>query len=81
MASLRANVTRLPQPLAGMIDKVARDAAGDASNSTVAQLTEQMAQDVTAPCQQIVNNRYPFAKSERDVPMADFAKLFSRRAA
>ena len=47
MASLRANVTRLPQPLAGMMDKVAKDAAGDATASTIAQIADAMAQDVT----------------------------------
>ena len=78
VASLRANVTRLPQPLAGMMDKVAKDAVGDATASTIAQIADAMAQDVTGPCQQIVANRYPFfSKSERDVPMADFAKLFA----
>jgi type VI secretion system protein ImpL len=77
VASLRANVTRLPQPLAGMIDKVAKDAAGDATASSIAQISQDMAQDVTAPCQQIITNDYPFSKSDRDVPMAGFAKLFA----
>ncbi|HXT06438.1 MAG TPA: type VI secretion system membrane subunit TssM [Roseiarcus sp.] len=77
VASLRSNVTRLPQPLAGMMAKVARDAAGDASNRTVAQLTDQMAQEVTAPCQRVVSNRYPFSRSERDAPLADFARIFA----
>ena len=77
VASLRSNVTRLPQPLAGMMNKVARDAAGDASNRTIAQLTDQMAQEVTAPCQQIVSNRYPIERSDRDIPLADFARIFA----
>ena len=77
VASLRANATRLPQPLAGMADKVAKDAAGDATTSSLAQIANSMAQDVTGPCQQIVANRYPFYKSDRDVPIADFAKLFA----
>ena len=77
VASLRANATRLPQPLAGMIDKVAKDAAGDANASSIAQIADAMAQDVTGICQQIIANRYPFAKSDRDTPMADFAKLFA----
>ena len=77
VASLRSNVTRLPQPLAGMMGKVARDAAGDASSRTIAQLTDEMAQDVTANCQQIVANRYPFTRSDRDVPLADFARIFA----
>ena len=77
VASLRANATRLPQPLAGMIDKVAKDAAGDANASSIAQIADALAQNVTGICQQITANRYPFAKSDRDVPMADFAKLFA----
>ena len=77
VASLRSNVTRLPQPLAGWMDKVAKDAAGDANTSSIAQISETMAQDVTGPCQQIVGGRYPFAKTQRDVPMADFARIFA----
>jgi type VI secretion system protein ImpL len=77
VASLRANATRLPQPLAGMADKVAKDAAGDANASSLAQIADAMAQDVTGSCQQLIANRYPFTKSDRDVPMADFAKLFA----
>jgi type VI secretion system protein ImpL len=77
VASLRSNVTRLPQPLAGMMSKVARDAAGEGSSRTVQQLTDDMAQNVTAPCQQIVSNRYPVARSDRDIPLGDFARLFA----
>jgi type VI secretion system protein ImpL len=77
VASLRANVSRLPQPLAGMVGKVANDANVYSTASTIAQISDAMAQDVTGPCQQIIANRYPFSKSERDVPMADFARLFA----
>jgi type VI secretion system protein ImpL len=77
VASLRANVSRLPQPLAGMVEKVAKDAAGDANASSIAQITDALAQNVTGVCQQIVSNRYPFAKTDRDVPLADFSKLFA----
>jgi type VI secretion system protein ImpL len=77
VASLRSNVTRLPQPLAGMMDKVAKDVAGDANDTSVAQLTQALADQVTGACQQITANRYPFAKSDRDVPMADFARIFA----
>jgi type VI secretion system protein ImpL len=78
VASLRANVSRLPQPLAAMVDKVAKDAVGDATTSTIAQVADAMAQDVTGQCQQTIANRYPFfPKSDRDVPLADFAKLFA----
>ena len=43
VASLRSNVTRLPQPLAGMMDKVAKDAAGDANATSIAQIAEALA--------------------------------------
>jgi type VI secretion system protein ImpL len=77
VASLRSNVTRLPQPLAGMMDKVAKDVSGDANDTSVAQLSQALADQVTGACQQITANRYPFAKSDRDVPMADFARMFA----
>ncbi len=76
-ASLRSNVTRLPQPLAGMMDKVAHDIAGYESNVSIAQLTRDLAEQVTTPCQKVTTNFYPFAKSDRDVPMADFARTFA----
>jgi type VI secretion system protein ImpL len=60
-----------------MMDKVAKDVAGDANDTSVAQLSQALADQVTGACQQVTANRYPFAKSERDVPMADFARLFA----
>ncbi|MGO4872113.1 MAG: type VI secretion system membrane subunit TssM [Roseiarcus sp.] len=77
VASLRANVTRLPQPLASMMDKVANEAAAHANATSIAQISDAMAEQVAAPCQQIAANRYPFSRSDRDVPMADFARLFA----
>jgi len=77
VASLRANSSRLPQPIAGWADKVAKDAASDENSTSLAQVADAMVQDVTGSCQQIIANNYPFAKSPRDVPMAEFAKLFA----
>jgi type VI secretion system protein ImpL len=77
VASLTSNATRLPQPLHGMMDRVVRDATGDVSNRTVQQLDDQMAQDVTGPCQQVVNNNYPFNRQGRDAPLGDFARVFA----
>jgi type VI secretion system protein ImpL len=75
--SLRANATRLPPPVSAWVEKVASDAAGDVSTTSLGQLRDAMAQDVTAPCQQVVANLYPFARSDRDAPMADFARIFA----
>jgi type VI secretion system protein ImpL len=77
VASLRSNVTRLPQPLAGMMDKVATEVAHVDTAASIDQLTRDMAEQVTSPCQKVTTNFYPFAKSERDVPMADFARMFA----
>ncbi len=67
VASLRANVSRLPQPLAGMIDRVAKDAAGDANASSIAQIADAMAENVTAPCQQIVGGAPTAIRSSRAI--------------
>jgi len=77
VASLRANVSRLPQPVAGWMEKAANDAAGDAITSSIQQIADAMAQEVTAPCLQITGNRYPFVKSDKDAPLADFGRLFA----
>lgn len=77
VASLRANASRIPEPLSEMMRTVATDVEGDATSTSIAELTQAMADQVTAPCQQVVTNKYPFAKTDRDVPMADFAGLFA----
>jgi type VI secretion system protein ImpL len=77
VASLRSNVTRLPPPLMGMMDKVAHDAARSVASSNIADLADAMTQEVTAPCQQLIAKNYPFSgKSDHDMPMTDFARLF-----
>jgi type VI secretion system protein ImpL len=77
VASLRSNVSRLPQPLSGMMQTVANDIDGDATDTSIAQLSQSLAEQVTGACQQVTNNRYPFAKSDRDVPLADFSRMFA----
>jgi type VI secretion system protein ImpL len=77
VASLQSNVTRLPAPLSGMMQKVATDISGDATDTSISELSSSLAEQVTGACQQVTANRYPFAKSDRDVPMADFARMFA----
>ena len=77
VASLRANASRLPEPFAGMIDKLAHDAASDANASSIAQIADSMSQNVTGICQQIVSNSYPFTKGDREVSLVDFSRLFA----
>lgn len=78
VANLRASASRLPRPLARMINSAVNDFEGDAANTSLAQLNQMLASTVTRVCRQVVNNRYPFSRgSSRDVPMGDFARLFA----
>jgi type VI secretion system protein ImpL len=44
----------------------------------VANLQQSLGDQVVRVCQQVVTNRYPFVRgSDREVPLADFARLFA----
>lgn len=76
VAALRANANRLPQPFAGMLQTAATDIDGDLTNSFRSQLNRSLRDSVTGVCQQIVSNRYPFARTDREVSLVDFGRLF-----
>lgn len=78
VVNLRANASRLPKTVAVMVEQAVNDFEGDAANTSIAQLNQMLTGTVTRVCQQIVENRYPFSRgSGRDVPLADFARLFA----
>jgi type VI secretion system protein ImpL len=78
VATLRATASRFPPPFDQMIRTAANDFEGDATSTTVATLQQSLGDEVTRVCQQIVTNRYPFFRgSDREVPLADFARLFA----
>ncbi|CAH1660514.1 IcmF-related protein [Hyphomicrobiales bacterium] len=78
IATLRANSSRYPAPFDAMIIQAVNDFEGDATGATVALLRQALAEQVTRVCNDVMNNRYPFTKaSARDVPLADFARLFA----
>jgi type VI secretion system protein ImpL len=78
VASLRQNANRMPTPFQDMLLKAAAAFEGDMTNSYVSQLSQALGSQVTGICEQVVTDRYPFAPgSEREVPLADFARLFS----
>jgi len=76
VAALRGNANRLPPPFSTMLQGAAGDFDGDLTNGVHAQLQRALGDQVTGICQQIVNNRYPVSKSDRDIPLADFGKIF-----
>ena len=76
--ALRALASRFPQPFEPMLRQVAGEFEGSAAGAAVAQLNQAFADQVARDCQQLAANRYPFFKaSDRDIPFADFAKLFA----
>ncbi|WP_245465862.1 type VI secretion IcmF C-terminal domain-containing protein [Mesorhizobium sp. M7A.T.Ca.TU.009.02.1.1] len=78
IATLRANVSRLPKQLGRMVNATADEFEGNVTETSVANLNQMLDQTVTQPCEAAVNGRYPFARNgTEDIAMADFAKLFA----
>jgi type VI secretion system protein ImpL len=78
VVNLRANASRLPRPVARMVNAAVDDFEGDAAGNSLAQLNQMLNSTVTHACESVIANRYPFAKdSERDVQMQDFARIFA----
>jgi type VI secretion system protein ImpL len=77
VAALRANASRLPDPLSSMMLGAADDFEGIATNTTASELNQKLNNTVTRTCREIVENRYPFDEgSAREVPLQEFARLF-----
>jgi type VI secretion system protein ImpL len=61
-----------------MVVSAVNDFEGDATGATVALLRQALGDQVSRVCTEILTNRYPFVKgSAREVPLADFARLFA----
>lgn len=81
-AALRALAARFPAPFEAMIRQIAAEFEGSAAGAAVSQIGKSLADEVIRDCAQIAMNRYPFARtSDREVPLADFAKLFGPNGA
>ncbi|MDR7040143.1 type VI secretion system protein ImpL [Methylobacterium sp. BE186] len=75
--SLRALAARFPPPFEPMIRGIANEFEGSATGAAVSQVAQSLGDQVIRDCQQIVTNRYPFVRtSDRETPIADFARLF-----
>ncbi len=78
VAALRNNASRMPPPFSDMLRGAAAEFEGSVAASTAGQLLQTLRDQVTPVCQQTVTNRYPFVRgSNQEVPLGDFAKLFS----
>jgi type VI secretion system protein ImpL len=76
LVDLRAKAARLPDPFKAMLQAATSDFENDATNALRAQLARALGDQVTGICQQIAANRYPFARTDREVALVDFGKLF-----
>jgi type VI secretion system protein ImpL len=78
VAALRNNASRMPPPFSDMMRGAAAEFEGNLAASTAGQLLVALRDQITPACQQTVSNRYPFIRSSnQEVPLGDFAKLFS----
>jgi type VI secretion system protein ImpL len=78
VAALRNNASRMPPPFSDMLRGAAFEFEGSIAASTAGQLLQSLRDQVTPVCQQTIANRYPFVRgSTQDVPLGDFARLFS----
>jgi len=61
-----------------MMITAADEFEGDAATTTAGELNQQLNNQVTRTCREVIENRYPFAEdSVREVPLQEFARLFS----
>ena len=78
IAVLKNNATRMPPPFSDMMRQAIGEFEGDVASDTAKQLQQYLRDQVLPYCQQTIANRYPFTRgSDQDVPLQDFAKLFS----
>ncbi|HVY58449.1 MAG TPA: type VI secretion system membrane subunit TssM, partial [Xanthobacteraceae bacterium] len=78
VSGLRANANRLPQPFQDILTQAAGFFEADVTAASHEQLSRALGDQVIGACQQIVANRYPFSRSStREVPLADFGRLFA----
>jgi type VI secretion system protein ImpL len=78
LQSLRANASRLPRVLAGLVLSAANEFETNAAETSLEQLGKTLARNVSGPCHDILDNKYPFTPgASAEVPLPDFARLFA----
>ena len=77
LGTLKQASSRLPDEYRRMVEEAIEDFEGDAANASLSRLNEVLNGQVTQACVALMGQAYPFADSQRDMPIADFAKLFA----
>jgi type VI secretion system protein ImpL len=74
---LRSNATRFPKPFDKLILQAAKEFDEEYKETSITQLNEKLKSQVVDQCRQIVGRNFPFEDGRSEVPMTEFAKLFS----
>lgn len=75
---LRAEAARLPQPVRGMIDRVAASSSAQTTNLVRASIGANLNSTVGDFCRRAIASRYPLRRgASADVVPEDFARLFA----
>ncbi|TYC65921.1 type VI secretion system membrane subunit TssM [Stappia sp. BW2] len=74
---LRSNATRFPPPFDKLIIQAAKEFDEEYKETSITQLNEKLSTQVVGECRRIVARNYPFENGRSEVPMTEFAKLFS----
>ena len=78
VAKLRNNTGRLPAPFSDFLRAAVREFEDGVAGTTVGQWQVALRNEVYPVCQETISNRYPFTRaSDREVPLADFARVFA----
>ncbi|GAB5378507.1 MAG: type VI secretion system membrane subunit TssM [Acuticoccus sp.] len=76
VASLRAEAARLPEPASRLVLSAVDDVGNDLEGERLTRLSQNFNAAITRQCEAVIDNRFPFFASERDVTLGDFATLF-----
>ncbi len=77
LGGLQQTAGKLPDDLDRMVTATIRDFRGDAASATIAQMNEELINQVIPVCETTISNRYPFSKNpSSQVPLSEFAQLF-----
>ncbi len=77
IARIKGEADRMPPPLNTLLAGLISSSSGQAASGAQAGIQKQLVSEVGSACKQIIIGRYPFAKNQaREVPPADFARLF-----
>ncbi|MBP0617640.1 type VI secretion system membrane subunit TssM [Jiella mangrovi] len=78
VGTLRSTISRLPEPIARMVQAAVNDIEGGAVDASKSELERDLQGRVTQACRRIASGRYPFDPgSSSDVSIDEFAGLFA----